>query len=572
MYAAWFGLSEPPFAITPDPRYLYLSARHSEALAHLVYALTDAGGFMQLTGEVGTGKTTLVRTLLQRLPEGVDVALVLNPRQTPQEFVRTICEELKVPLRGLDSLKELMDGLNRHLLESHSLDRRTVVIVDEAQALPPDVLEQLRLLTNLETATHKLLQIVLVGQPELRDTLARHDLRQLAQRITARWHLEPLDRRETAAYVRHRLEVAGANGQLFSPSALAEVHRCALGVPRLINAICDRALLGAYAQQKREIDGPIVQRATAEVLGDGNTGKPKAAAGGPRWGVVLAAIAAAVALGALVAGAFFAGRVTAPRGDSAAAAPQGAAAPRAAALEPAANAALPASSGAEAPVAATPAAPEGAAGVEADLASALAGGWIAADTDSAFTSLFALWHQRYAPGPEGAACAQAAAAALRCHYFKGNWGALRQLDRPAIITLEDAQGRRFHGVVRGLEADHATLQFGSRRLRVPLADVDKLWFGEALILWQLPPHGGDTLRPGYDNEGVRWLRRQLATLRGVDPATADSSRYDAELKEWVRAFQQERRFKADGYAGETTFVHIDSALPGSGTPTLSGGG
>ena len=152
MYAAWFGLTEPPFAITPDPRYLYLSARHSEALAHLVYALTDSGGFMQLTGEVGTGKTTLVRTLLQRLPEGVDVALVLNPRQSPIEFVRTICEELKVPVGGLDSAKDLMDALNRHLLESHSLDRRTVVIVDEAQALPPDVLEQLRLLTNLETA------------------------------------------------------------------------------------------------------------------------------------------------------------------------------------------------------------------------------------------------------------------------------------------------------------------------------------------------------------------------------------------------------------------------------------
>ena len=449
-----------------------------------------------------------------------------------------------------------------------------MVIVDEAQALPPDVLEQLRLLTNLETSTHKLLQIVLVGQPELRDTLARHDLRQLAQRITARWHLEPLDRRETAAYVRHRLEVAGASGQLFSPSALAEVHRSTLGVPRLINAICDRALLGAFAQQKREIDGPIVNRAAAEVLGNGQTGgKPKAEVSSSSWGPVLAAFAAAVALGALVGGAFLAGRMTAPAVRQTAPAPASAARG-----EVARTLVVPSATPMPATMDAAPvqpireplavATPEPA----ADLATALAGGWIAADTDSAFTSLFTLWRQRYVPGPEGAACAQAESAKLRCHYLKGNWSALRLLDRPAIITLEDGTGRKFHGVVRGLETEHVTLQFGSKSLRVPLGDVDKLWFGEALILWQLPPHGGDTLRPGYDNEGVRWLRRQLATLRGADPASVDSSRYDAELKEWVRAFQKDRRFKADGYAGESTFVHLDSALPGSGTPTLSGGG
>ena len=262
MYAAWFGLTEPPFAITPDPRYLYLSARHSEALAHLVYALTDSGGFMQLTGEVGTGKTTLVRTLLQRLPEGVDVALVLNPRQSPTEFVRTICEELKVLVGGLDSAKDLMDTLNRHLLESHSLDRRTVVIVDEAQALPPDVLEQLRLLTNLETSTHKLLQIVLVGQLNLNRLLKAPQMRQLDQRVSIRYQLRPLSRDEVASYVSHRLTVAGGSASVtFQPKALDMVHRRTQGIPRLINLVCDRALLAAYSGRTNRVSGDMVYQA-----------------------------------------------------------------------------------------------------------------------------------------------------------------------------------------------------------------------------------------------------------------------------------------------------------------------
>jgi general secretion pathway protein A len=229
MYTSFFGLNEKPFAITPDPRYLFMSERHGEALAHLVYGVTESGGFMQLTGEVGTGKTTLVRTLLQnKLPKNADVAVVLNPR-----------------LSG----------------------RRVILVVDEAQNLSRDVLEQVRLLTNLETAKQKLLQIILIGQPELRDLLAREDLRQLAQRITGRYHLEPLSRDETAQYIEHRLRVAGALGEVFDNAAKREVFRLTDGVPRLINVICDRALLGAYSKETRRVNRRLVRRAAAEIKG-----------------------------------------------------------------------------------------------------------------------------------------------------------------------------------------------------------------------------------------------------------------------------------------------------------------
>src|SRR5271166_4367259 len=255
MYTSYFGLSEKPFAITPDPRYLYLSERHAEALAHLMYGINEAGGFIQLTGEVGTGKTTVVRTLLSRVPHHADVALILNPRVTPVEFLLTICEELGLQLgeADRDSVKEMVDALNRRLLSAHAEGRRVIVIVDEAQNLSAEVLEQVRLLTNLETPTQKLLQIILIGQPELRDLLDRTELRQLAQRITGRYHLNPLTREESKAYVRHRLRVAGVSGEVFTRRALSEVHRLSSGIPRVINVCCDRALLGAYTREQRVV-------------------------------------------------------------------------------------------------------------------------------------------------------------------------------------------------------------------------------------------------------------------------------------------------------------------------------
>src|SRR5580692_3546929 len=269
MYLSFFGLNEKPFAITPDPRYLYLSERHAEALAHLLYGINEAGGFVQLTGEVGTGKTTIVRSLLAQTPKNAEIALILNPKMTPAEFLLTICEELGigVPASALNSLKDLVDILSHYLLRAHAAGQRVVLVVDEAQNLSPEVLEQVRLLTNLETNTQKLLQIILIGQPELRELLASYELRQLAQRVTGRYHLNPLSRDETTAYVRHRLRVAGATTDNFSPGALNAVFRLSQGVPRVINVFCDRALLGAYSLDRHRVTTPLVRNAASEVFG-----------------------------------------------------------------------------------------------------------------------------------------------------------------------------------------------------------------------------------------------------------------------------------------------------------------
>ncbi|MBT5922245.1 MAG: AAA family ATPase [Cellvibrionales bacterium] len=267
MYQNFFGLHEKPFSIAPDPRYLYMTDQHREALAHLLFGIGDEGGFILLTGDIGTGKTTICRSLLNQLPDNADIAFIVNPRLSVNELLQSICDELGIDYTDSSSIKVLVDKLNQFLLEGYASGRNTILIIDEAQNLADEVLEQLRLLTNLETSEKKLLQLILLGQPELNDKLAQDNLRQLAQRVTARFHLLPLSAEETTAYIKHRLHIAGFRGELFSRAALKHIHSESRGVPRLVNVICDRSMLGAYTKDSIEVEYPIVLEACKEVLG-----------------------------------------------------------------------------------------------------------------------------------------------------------------------------------------------------------------------------------------------------------------------------------------------------------------
>ena len=540
MYTSFFGLTEKPFAITPDPRYLYLSERHAEALAHLSYGIQEAGGFVQLTGEVGTGKTMMVRALLQQLPANCDMALILNPRITPPEFLLAICDELHVPVAEplTHSVKALVDLLTGFLLDAHSRGRRVVLMVDEAQNLSTDVLEQVRLLTNLETATHKLMQIILVGQPELREVLERTELRQLAQRITGRYHLEALSRPETIAYVKHRLRVAGATADVFAPGALREVHRVSGGIPRIINVVCDRALLGAFTRDEHRASAALVRRAASEVYG-----RPVIS---PwlRWTAVAGAIAGAALLG------FALWQSLPPRGgatEPAASAPQAAAAPIAAPLpEPA------------------PAQP---------LVALLGDSASLTTTDQAFTGLLALWGATYVPGA-ARPCDQAADQGLQCVAERGTFAQLKLIDRPAILSLTDDAGVEHHVVLEALDGDTARISLGGERRDIPLAELAERWFGEFLVVWRPSIPLAKQLRIGMRGDDIRWLREGLALLDGQAPTTDRPDLFDDELELSVRDFQRSRRLLVDGIAGVQTQLALDSAIGVPGTPTLgpAGGG
>lgn len=514
MYADWFRLSDRPFSITPDPRYLFLSERHREALAHLLFGVTEGGGFIQLTGEVGTGKTTLTRTLLDQLPANVDAALVYNPRVSLAEFLETICDELGVPL-PLDarSPKQLTDALNHHLLATHERGRRTVLIVDEAQNLDVSLLEQIRLLTNLETHREKLLQILLIGQPELRDTLARNDLRQLAQRITARYHLEPLDTQETAAYVRHRLEVGGAGDALFTPRALRAVHRVSGGIPRRINIVCDRALLGAFADGARRVDASLVRRAAHEVAGELEA--PRI-----RWAAAVGAAMFVALLGSAVAW-----HLTPP---------------------------IPMITDAP-PMLVRVAAP--APDEEREDALTLPP---ADDLAGASAALLTRWGVEPPAGLPGSLCAAAANAGLACVRGRGTWNNLRVLDRPALLELR-ADGVTRTVLLTGIDRTTARLRIGGEEREVPLLALDPAWLGEYLLLWR-PPIPEAALQRGYVGDSVAWLRRAFEAPGGLV--------FDAELEAKVREFQQSLGLSVDGVAGEQTLVHLDG-ISASGGPRLS---
>jgi general secretion pathway protein A len=559
MYLAFFGIAEKPFAITPDPRYLYLSVRHADALAHLVYGINEAGGFIQLTGEVGTGKTTIIRSLLARAPKDAEIALILNPRLTAGEFLLALCEELGLGTdeRASGNTKELVDLLNRYLLRAHAQGRRVVLIVDEAQNLAPEVLEYIRLLTNLETETQKLLQIILIGQPELRKLLARDDLRQLAQRITGRYHLDPLTREETTAYVRHRMRVAGATVDVFTRGALREIYNVSRGIPRVINIICDRALLGAYTQDLHQVPAALVRRAGAEVFDEDLS---------PRW---MPYLVGGLALAVLIGSAALLWRYMPARLTPTAAAVTPAATPPAAAPVPAAAPAVAAAAtSAGIPPAAAPAnAAQASAGPEPSFAQLLAQNRSSTDPDSAFTQLLGLWQATYTPGKTDG-CSQALAQGLRCLMQRGSLAQLRMLNRPAILMLNDDAGTAGQVVLRALGEDTAQVQIGAQSATVSVAELTRYWFGDFVLLWRPANRDVRDLSAGMRGAPVRRLREQLDRWSGSGSNAPASDEFDGSLVKLVEQFQRASHLAVDGIAGIETQVALDAVLAAPDSPLL----
>jgi len=510
MYEQYYGLSERPFSITPNPRFVYLSQRHRDALAHLLYGVGQggSGGFVQLTGEVGTGKTTLCRVVLEQVPEHTRIALILNPMLSPRELLRAICHELHVPVDETDgSLQQLQERLNSYLLERHADGERVVLIIDEAQNMSRDALEQVRLLTNLETATDKLLQIILIGQPELRDLLSRPELRQLAQRITARYHLDPLSAAETEAYVRHRLEVAGAVRCPFSGEGLRALYLASEGVPRLINIIADRALMAAYAHEQERIGAGLVRAAAREVAGE------EAEPGGGWLRGAVAGLALAVVL---AGGGILSWTLLQPRpaeNDSA---------------QPAWQTMLDQ---------ATP--------------------------QSAWIEMAAAWPSLSSDRVE-AACRGDEVADTACLSLRGNWSYIEQIDLPTVLRLVEPP--QAHVLLVGLDRDHALLRHNGQDWRVPRSQLDRRWRGDLLVAW---PDDGRLLRVGSSGREVLHMK-QLATRATTDPWTGEvDADYDEGFRNWVAEFQHRHGIRDDGVIGPATRLFLGVPHEQAPAPLLS---
>ena len=585
MYALFFGLQHPPFSIAPDPRYLFMSERHREALAHLLYGLDAGGGFVLLTGEVGAGKTTVCRCFLEQIPSHCDVAYIFNPKLTVGELLRSICDEFGVPhqpsVAGVETVKDYIDPLNASLLAAHGAGRNTVLIIDEAQNLSADVLEQLRLLTNLETSERKLLQIILIGQPELRTMVASPALEQLAQRVIARFHLDALSAQETQQYIAHRLAVAGLQGPLpFSRSALRRVHALSRGIPRRINLLCDRALLGAYAAGVREVSARIVQRAAAEVFDAPASAAATRSARGqwPRWAVAGLGVAAGAAL---VAGGWALG--TWPQwsrqGVVSSAVPAGALASKTSASAPFS---APPSSAASTAAVTTPtaptaraSAPRGAALVAmSDLQQFVAA--LPASDNAAWQTLASAWGASVADGAD--ACAALPRDGLRCYRNRrAGLNLVRQIDRPVLLTLFPSEEGdvAVSAVLRRLDGDMATLEGAGRTVRVPVAELAQVWRGDMATLWRTPPDMPDKGELAETPAGAAWLDQQLATAaaggsRAGAPA-AGRAATPAQRHARIQRFQLAQGVTPDGRAGPLTLMLLNR-VNGVSEPRLRTGG
>jgi general secretion pathway protein A len=587
-----FGFKENPFAITPDPRYLYLSRGHEESLAHLIYGTGPNGGFVLLTGEVGTGKTLLLRSLLEQHLENVDIALILNPRLSRREFIATICDELGIEYQGPPySLKGLIDTLTRHLLKTHAEGKHTVLVVDEAQNLHPRVLEQVRLLTNLETSRYKLLRIILVGQPELLQMLERKDMRQIDQRITARYHLLPLNLQEAGRYIAHRLAVAGIREDLFTPMALRLVHRVSGGIPRLINAICERALLAIYTSGRQRADVRLVWRAAREIKGRRADNKRWL------WGSVLLIPLLGV-LGFWYSqtelGLLFKSEKETDSGaevfpdlamivekrqqkeqanqserevqperevqseretgqDEKPATPPQKTEPDQEAKQPTQN--LPEPAKVEPP--------------EQDFK--LEAMFVQQQNRmDMYRILLNQWDEaKQNPLQEAEPpCLQVREFGLRCLISATDWINLLGMNRPVLLQLKQEKQRRLL-LLKHVDGDWLLVDNGNQAGVISHTELMRYWSGGFIMLWR-PLTEVALIGEGSSGSAVTWLRKRLQVVDGIDPpAIRGVDRFDTELGDRLKQFQRQRGLDTDGVAGQQTMIHLNNLKLPAGTPTLT---
>lgn len=517
MYSEYFGLNEMPFSIAPDPRYLYLSDQHREALAHLVYGINSDGGFVLLTGEVGTGKTTVCRCLLEQIPENTEIAFILNPKLTVEELLATICDEFGITYpEGNTSIKIFIDLINVYLLDAHSRGHKTVLIIDEAQNLSVSVLEQLRLLTNLETNKHKLLQIILLGQPELKSILSQPELRQLSQRITARYHLGPLSRKDVASYVNYRLSVAGLKSQAFPSPTMGKLFQLSNGVPRLINILCDRALLGAFVQGRHTVDRATLTKAAREVFGPSRSRNRKVSL----W--LLSCFVFAVIAGVVLLPSYY------TNNESMTVAGKGTTPPQEKTIlwplhQPRQH-----------------------------------------SKEIAYRGLFHQWGIEYDVQEHGSACQHAQRHQLRCLHRQGSLGSLQMYNRPSVLTLfDDDKGNEFYAALTKLTEKTATFTIGSEIITVDVEGLASQWLGAYTLIWKTPPGYKGNIKPGDQGAIIQWLDRQLSNIKGQAPIENKRAVFDDVLLNQVREFQLTEGLSPDGIAGTQTIIRLNTKTDNS---------
>ncbi|TRX53905.1 ExeA family protein [Thalassomonas sp. M1454] len=515
-YTSYFGLTDIPFSIAPNPHFLFMSERHKEALAHLTYGLGEVGGFALLTGEVGTGKTTVSKCLLERLPENTQAAFIFNPTLSAKELLATICDELAIKYDSSATLKTFTDKILQHLLDNHQQGINTLLIIDEAQHLQVEVLEQLRLLTNLETHTKKLLQVILIGQPELQELLKRRDLRQLAQRITARYHLLPLNRQEVELYIKHRLAVAGCSKALFKKGAINLIHKLSQGVPRLVNLLCDRALLGAYSQESKLVGKQHVLQASTEALGNDLS---SATIWKNKW--LKVSCASLLSISFMTSAYYITEReLKIIEQDK---------------LQQLATL------------------NEQAKQQQLQRLNTVPNGLInqSRSLSKAFKSIYSLWQVDLFQG-EQTPCDVASDFQLECYWYQGNVDTLLTLNYPAVLQFFDEKGQAYFATLVSSNDNKVQLQLGQQSYEVSEQWLQQNWQGSAAVLWRPPALFIDKIDSDSPIELVRWLELKLSAEQNRGPRVIDS--FDPLLLNQLKQFQQQAGLTVSEYADIETVM------------------